>query len=113
MPPDQLPTYHFLYLAPGLNLDYFFVGARNYWLAFDVMVVHDIWIARFVPFNATIGVTALAQSDTVDLVKDLVGAVLGDRAYLDLLVYDYLEDVQFTLDVRAERNEPFGVPLLP
>ena len=90
---------------------YFFTAARKYWKTYNLIVVQDIWIARFVPQNATIGVTILARSDSLKLVRDLAQAALGERAYLDILIYDYLEDAQYTLDLRAERNEPFGVPL--
>jgi hypothetical protein len=109
--PDQRPEFHFLYLAPGAGVDYFFVGARRYWEIFRPTVIYDLTLVQRVPAERTVAITALARTDTVEMVRQLVATLLGEQVYLDLLVYDFLEDMQFTLDARAERNEPFGVPL--
>jgi hypothetical protein len=58
-------------------------------------------------------VTSIARSDTAPVIRQQIDSTLGNRIYHDALVYDFLEDLQLTLDVRAERNEPFGVPLDP
>lgn len=111
VPPTSRADFHFLYLAPGLSVDYFFDAARKYWETFKVIVIHDIEVIRHVPRRYSVAITSLARSDTAAAVRDTIENRYGNRVYHDPLVYDFVEDVQLTLDIRAERNEPFGIPL--
>lgn len=115
--PTALPNFHFLYLTPGLGADYFFLGARNYWQTFRAIVVYELSLLDYIPSQYSIALTTLARSDTAPTVKDFISITYentyGERFYHDLLVYDFVEDLQLTLDARAERNEPFGLPLVP
>lgn len=110
-PPYAPADFHFLYLAPGLGVEYFFEAARIYWETYKTIVVHDLSLVRLVPRRYTVAITSLARSDTAALVRDEIETTYGARVFHDPLVYDFLEDMQLTLDIRAERNEPFGVPL--
>jgi hypothetical protein len=112
-PPTQKADFHFLYLAPGVSVDYFFVAARKFWETFKVIVIYDLDVIQYVPRRYSVAITSLARSDTAQLVRDEIENTFGRRVYHDPLVYDFVEDLQLTLDVRAERNEPFGVPLAP
>ena len=112
-PPRQKADFHFLYIAPGVSIDYFFDGARKFWETFKVIVIHDLALIQHVPNRYSVGVTSISRSDTAPVIRQQIDSTLGDRIYHDPLVYDFLEDLQLTLDVRAERNEPFGVPLDP
>jgi hypothetical protein len=110
--PTALPNFHFIYLAPGLSVDYFFVAARRYWQTFRAIVIYDLSLIDYIPGQYSIAITTLARSDTAPSVKALIESSYGARLYHDLLVYDFVEDLQLTLDARAERNEPFGLPLI-
>ena len=110
--PNQYADYHFLYIAPGAGVDYFFTAARRYWERFQPTVIHDLAVAQHVPTRTSVVITALARTDTSAMVQQLVSTLFENRVYLDLLVYDYVEDMQLTLDSRAERNEPYGVPII-
>ena len=112
LPPTSKADFHFLYLAPGLNVDYFFIAARTYWETFKVIVLHDLDVVRHVPRRYSVAITSLTRSDTAQIVRDDIESRFGNRVYHEPLVYDFLEDLQLTLDYRAERNEPFGVPLI-
>jgi hypothetical protein len=112
-PPTQKADFHFLYLAPGVSVDYFFIAARKFWETFKVIVVYDLDVIQYVPRRYTVAITSLARSDTAQQVRDEIESTFGRRVYHDPLVYDFVEDLKLTLDVRAERNEPFGVPLTP
>jgi len=112
-PPRQKADFHFLYIAPGVSIDYFFDGARKFWETFKVIVIHDLALIDHVPNRYSVAVTSIARSDTAPVIRQQIDSTLGDRIYHDPLVYDFLEDLQLTLDVRAERNEPYGVPLDP
>lgn len=111
--PNRPVDYHFLYLAPGASVDFFFTAARRYWERFQPVVIYDLAVVQHTPENALVVLTALARSDTAEITRQMVISLFGERLYLDLLVYDYVEDMQLTLDSRAERNEPYGVPLIP
>ncbi|MCL4877631.1 MAG: hypothetical protein KJ064_13300 [Anaerolineae bacterium] len=110
-PPTQKADFHFLYLAPGVSVDYLFVAARKYWETFRTIVVHDLSLIQHVPRRYSVAITSLSRTDTASLVNDQITSLFGQRVYHDPLVYDFPEDLQLTLDARAERNEPFGVPL--
>lgn len=110
-PPTQLADFHFLYLAPGVSIDYFFDAARKYWETFKVIVVNELSVIEYVPRRYSVAITSLARTDTAAAVKAQIESTFGERVYHDPLVYDFIEDLQLTLNARAERNEPFGVPL--
>jgi hypothetical protein len=108
---NRLPDHHFLYLAPGAGVGYFFVAARRFWEAFSVHVIHDLDVVEQVVEDQLVAVTSLARSDTADMVREIIETRFGNAIYHDLLVYDFMEDVQLTLDIRVDRNEPLGFPL--
>ncbi len=110
-PPTHKADFHFLYLAPGVSVDYLFVAARKYWETFRTIVIHDLSLIQHVPRRYSIAITSLSRTDTASLVNEQIANLFGERVYHDPLVYDFPEDLQLTLDARAERNEPFGVPL--
>ncbi len=106
----QTADYHFLYFAPGLEAAWFFRGARQYWLFYRPIVLHDLTIVGYVPADFRVVVTSVARSDTAAMVRarltqDYAGVVH------DPLVYDFVEDLQLTLEARVATNQPFGVPL--
>jgi hypothetical protein len=105
-----LPDYHFLLFAPNLDSAYFFEAARNYWNTFQPTVLTDLELLRLLPVNVTISVTAVALRDTAAQVGVEVSQA-SPFAFLDLVVYDTLEQTQAELDRRAAQNQPFGVPL--
>lgn len=109
--PNRKPDFHFLFLAPNLSNDYFFNAARLYWETFRTIVLYEVSVIEYVPRRYSVGITSLARSDTSALIRELITTTFGDRVYHDLLVYDFVEDLKLTLDARAQRNEPFGVPL--
>lgn len=111
IPPRQRADFHFLYLAPGLNVDYFFDASRVFWEAFKAIVVHDLTLVGYVPRRYSVVITSLARSDTGPVVAQQITETFGERVYHDALVYDFIEDMQLTLETRAQRNEPYGVPL--
>lgn len=110
-PPYGKPDFHFLYLAPGLDVAYFFEAAQLYWETFKAIVVNDLELLRYVPRQYSVAITSLARTDSAPAVRSDIENSFGARVYHDPLVYDFLEDMQITLEARALRNEPFGVPL--
>ncbi|MHB8625787.1 MAG: hypothetical protein ACYDBJ_01465 [Aggregatilineales bacterium] len=107
--PSPRFDYHFLYLGPGMSGDWLFVAARNYWLTFRPNVILTLDLIAFVPPRRRIAITSLARRDTAQTVRaDL--AKRFPKAYHDPLVYDYLDEMQLTLDGRAMLNQRFGKP---
>ena len=102
-------NYHFLYLSPGMTGDWFFIAAKNYWLQFQPNVITKLDIVAFTPSRRKIAITTLSRRDTMAMVRAQV-AKLFPNAYHDPLVYDYLNEMQLTLDKRAALDQRFGVP---
>lgn len=107
-----MPDYHFLYFAPTLGAEWFFDAARLYWQVFQPTVLSTLDFMRFVPENASVNVTVITRRDTVDALGVAV-AQARPTAYFDAVVQDLFADMKATLDDRATRNWPFGVPLAP
>jgi len=66
---------------------------------------------RYVPSRYVIAITSLARTDTALAVREDIADQFGELVYHDPLVYDFVDDLRLTLEARASRNEPFGVPL--
>jgi hypothetical protein len=110
--PDTLPDYHFLLVAPNVEPEWFFEAARRYFERFDPTVISDGKLIGIVPQSYTIAVSILTRRDAFRSLAVEV-AKARENAYVDALVYDTLEAAKLALDTRAERNQPFGVPLVP
>jgi hypothetical protein len=111
MPPDVLPNYHFLLIAPNLGAEWFFDAARAYWEAFHPTAINDLRLVALVPEDFTVAVTVIARRDTVNQFGVDLARIKPD-AFFDPVVYDFFDDAKLALDGRAELHQPFGVPLV-
>jgi hypothetical protein len=107
--PNPYFDYHFLYLGPGMSGDWLCIAARNYWLTFRPNVTLTLDIVAFAPVRRGVAITSLARRDTAQIVRSDI-AKRFPKAYYDPLVYDYLDEMQLTLDGRAALNQRFGKP---
>ena len=112
MPQNTLPDYHFLLIASNLDAEWFFEASRAYWERFRPTVINDLSLVSIVPDDYSIAVTVVARRDRVaEFGVEL--SKLAPDALFDPVVFDFYEDTRQTLDLRAQLNQPFGVPLLP
>jgi hypothetical protein len=107
-----MADYHFLYIDQALGPDWFFVAARRYWERFRPMVITNWDLVGYVPERRSIAITTLARRDMAQKLADDVKQKFP-RARYDPLVYDYVEEMQITLDGRADLLQRFGVPETP
>ncbi|MDX2139468.1 MAG: hypothetical protein SF123_15395 [Chloroflexota bacterium] len=108
--PDTIPDYHFLLIPQGLGVEWFFDVSRVYFDRFRPTVITDFALVQLVPADATLAVTTVARRDSVaNLGVQL--AQLRPDALFDAVTRDTPEETRTVLVQRAERNEPFGVPL--
>lgn len=105
-----MKRYHFLYFAPNLSAAWFTQAARLYWQAYRPMVIDDLTFVAYVPLNNQLIVTSIARSDTAFFIREQLAQEFPHVIH-DPLVYDFLEDVQLTLEARVQTNQPFGVPV--
>lgn len=103
------PDYHFLYLSPGLPIDWLFGAARIYIFQFRPILINSLETPQFTPARKRIAVTTLARRDTAKRVSEEV-AKRYPRAYDDALVYDFIEEMKMALDGRAELGQRLGQP---
>ena len=106
-----MPTvdYHFLYIDPALNADWLFTAARRYWERFRPIVVTSYDLITYLPAGRSFAITTLARRDFAKKLADDVRKNFP-RAYHDPLVYDFVEEMQLTLDGRAALQQRFGIP---
>lgn len=89
--------------------DWLFIAAHKYWLQFKPSVITTLDLVIYTPLRRQVAITSLARRDTAQQVRNDI-AKRYPRAYHDPLVYDFLADMQLTLDGRAALNQRFGVP---
>jgi hypothetical protein len=111
--PDYLmargPDYHFLYIDQTLDADWLFLAARRYWEVFRPIVVGSLDLITYVPAGRTIAITTLARRDMAKMVADMVKQRFPGVRH-DPLVYDYVNEMQLTLDGRADLKQRYGLP---
>src|SRR5262249_10566590 len=105
-------NYHFMYIDQTLNADWLFTASRRYWDAFRPMVIADLDLVGFVPAGRSVAITTLARRDMAPSIAAMVKKRYP-AAYHDPLVYDEVQEMQLTLDGRADFQQPFGVPEEP
>jgi hypothetical protein len=100
--------YHFLYIDKTLDADWLFKAARRYWDRFRPMVISDLDLVAYVPPGRTIAITTLARRDMAPMITELIKSRYPNVRH-DPLVYDYVDEMQLTLDGRAELQQRFGL----
>jgi hypothetical protein len=106
------PDYHFLYIDPSLDAEWFLVAARRYWERFRPMVIGNLELVSYVPANRSIAITVLARRDMAKMIENMIKQRYPAIKY-DPLVYDFLDEIKITLDGRADFQQRFGVPEAP
>ena len=105
-------NYHFMYIDQTLDADWLFIASRRYWDAFRPMVIADLDLVGYIPAGRSIAITTLARRD----MAPNIAAMIKKRyptAYHDPLVYDDVDEMQLSLDGRADFQQPYGVPEEP
>lgn len=102
---DQF-DYHFLILAPDLPGAWFTQAAREYWLKFQPIVTQDTELLSFIPPDASVAVTVLAQASTAEKIKRQIRAHRRD-VHLDLVTEDDLPHLESRLNRRAASEQRF------
>jgi|SRR5579859_2845739 len=101
-----------MYIDASLGPDWLFQAARRYWERFRPIVASDLNVIAYAPGGRAVAITTLARRDMAANVAKMVKQRFP-AAYHDPLVYDYVEEMQLTLDARADLNQRFGVPDAP
>jgi hypothetical protein len=107
----MLPDHHFVLIAPGLNVEWFFDTTRAYLDRFRPTVIPDFTFLQLVPIDYSIVVTTIARRDTAPTLGVQL-AQLRPGALYDPVVRDTIEETRQVLDERAALNQPFGEPLI-
>ncbi|MEL6271299.1 MAG: hypothetical protein AAFU54_15845 [Chloroflexota bacterium] len=110
--PDTLPDYHFLYIAPNVEPDWFFVAARQYYETYRPTIISNGDLIAIIPPSFTVVVSILARRDAFRSMAVQV-AQARETAYLDALIYETATEAEIALNSRAMSEQPFGVPLVP
>ncbi len=76
------------------------------------MVVSSLDLIAYVPAGRVVVITTLARRDMAPNVAKTIKQRFP-AAHLDPLVYDYVNEMQLTLDGRADLDQRFGVPEEP
>ncbi len=107
-PVHGTPDYHFLVLAPGLQDEWFFEAAANYWQTFRPMIVTNLDLIQYIPTDRSLAVTVLARSDTIDYMNAQIRDAWPNIWY-DPVIADTLEGMTQVLNWRADALSPFGI----
>jgi hypothetical protein len=105
---DGTPAHHLLMLAPGLQADWFFEAAGEYWRAFRPVVTTEIDLLQYIPASERVAVTVLARSDTISYMDEQIRDVWPDIMY-DPVVSDSLEEMTQLLNWRVDADLPYGL----
>jgi len=106
-PVEGTPDYHWLLLAPGLQVDWFFRAAREYWQSFRPTVLTDWSLIERIPNNKSLAITVLARSDTINFVEEEIQQ-RWPNVLFDAVVYDSLDEMQQELEERAREQRRYG-----
>lgn len=99
--------FHVLLMAPELSAPWFMQAARRYWLRFQPLVTDRIELLACIPATATLAVTLLVPSGSLELMQKQIDATRANAA-LDIVLADDLPMLEAALNARAEAGKPFG-----
>jgi hypothetical protein len=110
--PNTLPDYHFLFIAPNVEPEWFFTAARRYYETYNPTIISDGELMKLIPPSFTVIVSILARRDAFRSMAVQV-AQARETAYLDALIYESAAEAEIALNSRVNTGQPFGVPLIP
>ncbi len=101
------PDFHFVFLAPELNADWFFDIAEPYWDVFKPTLVPDLEFIEFLPNDRSLAVTAITTPDMIEWLETSV-SLRWPNVWLDMLVIDSTDQLAQLLNSRVAAGRRFG-----
>ena len=98
--------FHMLYIAPGVNTDWFFDTARPYWQRFRPIVTTDLRLIDFFMSDKSLAMTVIAPPESIDQVT----TAIKDRypqVWFDLILATDRQGIGDILNERVQRNQRF------
>lgn len=101
------PDYHFLFLAPGLDEEWFFSVAHNYWEAFKPALLPTVDYLERIASAKSVAITAITRPDMVDwLAANIVQRWPAVR--LDTVVVQNADELAQVLNQRVILGRRLG-----
>lgn len=101
------PDHHFIFLAPSLDVTWFFQAAAEYWAQFHPILLDDDALIARLPYANSLAVTAITTSAEAEAMN----ARLRDawpNIWYDLIVVETLGDLQAVFAQRVANGRRFG-----
>jgi len=101
------PDYHFIILAPGIDPEWFFQAAEQYWLRFNPILLDSPALIADLPYDKTLAVTVIAAPDQAEAMN----ASIRDQwptIWYDLILVQSSTDLLAVFNQRLSTNRRFG-----
>lgn len=108
-PIHGVPDYHFVVLAPGFDVTWFFesAGLQAYWSRFQPTLMSNLEFIAFLPSDKSLAVTAITTPDMVDMVNTQI-LQRWPNVWLDRVTVNALEEMDSEFESRAENGLRYG-----
>jgi hypothetical protein len=99
-------SFHMVYIASGVNTDWFFETAQPYWQRFRPIVTTDLSLIDFFKSDKSLALTVIAPPSAIDSLTERVQEQYPN-VWFDLIVTETRQDVGDILNARVQRNQRF------
>ncbi|MFN8419249.1 MAG: hypothetical protein U0528_08410 [Anaerolineae bacterium] len=106
-PVQGTPDHHALLLAPDLNPDWFFNGAKSYYEKFRPQILTDVEYISHIPHQTSLAVTVLATPATQNYAKEQISQHWAN-VLIDLIIVETEADLAKVLAQRVKANSRLG-----
>jgi hypothetical protein len=99
-------SFHMVYIASGVNTDWFFETAQPYWQRFRPIVTTDLSLIDFFMSDKSLAMTVIAPPAAIDSLTERIQDQYP-HVWFDLIVTETRQDVGDILNARVQRNQRF------
>ncbi len=97
---------HFVFLAPGLDSNWFFDIAESYWDAFKPTLMTTLEFIDFLPSDKSLVVTAITPPDMVEWIQTSITS-RWPNVWLDIILITHPDDLAQQLTTRVSAGRRF------
>lgn len=99
--------FHIMLIAPGIDPNWFFETAREYWESFRPIVTTDVALIDYITSDFSLAVTLITPPDQVEAFSRRIEEPYPN-VWLDIIITTEPQDISDILDRRVRNNQRLG-----
>ncbi|HVO42877.1 MAG TPA: hypothetical protein VMT34_09645 [Aggregatilineales bacterium] len=107
-PVHGTPDYHYIYLDPNVNPEWYLAGSQEFWSKYHPTLISHLDVISFIPHEKSLSLMVITTPDTVDA-QMLAIKHRWRHVVVDPVIVEKADDVAQILKGRIAADNPYGI----